>query len=534
MMVVSAVWFVAPAPGGLTFGLAPLACTPTSGPLYSDFNADGYADVAIAIYSEDIGAEVDAGGANVIYGSAGGLQATGAGGPNDQFINQDFTGIDDTAEDNDNFGQSVAAGDFDGDDFADLAVGAWGEGGDTGVVHILYGGTGGLSASRGSAVEYFHQDRSDLTVGDGNQTGDRFGIALTAGDFNGNGFDDLAIGTDGEDTMGKTNVGAVYVMYGASGGLGTTGAQFWHQGVSGINGVLETGDALGRDVVAGHFNSDAFDDLAIGVELEDQSMTVLDSGAVNVLYGSSSGLTATGNVFFTQDTTDIAGDGAQQNDFFGRELAAGLFNSDTFDDLAIGAKAEDVNTTTDAGAVNVLFGSSSGLVAADSLYLHQDDGVLTGGLEQGDWLGRALAAGDFDDDGADELAIGVYREDDAGHTDAGALHVLQAGATPLSDEAFFWVKSDLGGSQATLDEMARGLDSADYNGDGCNDLMIGIRNQEVVGDGGTKTDAGAAITVYGSASGLDPTTSEPWNQGTSTDDVEDQAEDTDRFGWDFG
>jgi len=90
-----------------------------------------------------------------------------------------------------------------------------------GRIHILYGGTGGLSASRGSAVEYFHQDRSDLTVGDGNQTGDRFGIALTAGNFNGNGFDDLAIGTDGEDTMGKTNAGAVYVLYGASGGLGT-------------------------------------------------------------------------------------------------------------------------------------------------------------------------------------------------------------------------------------------------------------------------------------------------------------------------
>jgi len=60
MMVVSAVWFLAPARGGFTSGLAPLACTPTSGPLYSDFNADGYADVAIAIYSENIGSEADA------------------------------------------------------------------------------------------------------------------------------------------------------------------------------------------------------------------------------------------------------------------------------------------------------------------------------------------------------------------------------------------------------------------------------------------------------------------------------------------
>ena len=495
-------------------------------PLRSDFNNDEYADAAIGIYSENIGSTADAGGANVVYGSVDGLQTVD---PVDQFWQQGADDVNDTPEQGDLFGKTVGAGDFNGDGYADLAVGAYGENDNAGVVHILYGGSGGLFAPSGSNEEFFHQGRFS-PPGDGNEDFDDFGIALAAGDFNGDGYDDLAIGADGEDVDPGTevaNAGAIYVLNGSTNGLTTT-AQFWYQGKDGeVAGNLAVDDYFGRALAARDFNDDGYADLAIGTEEDDVGL-VANAGSVNVLYGSAGGLTATGDVLFTQDTNGMAGDGAESHDLFGRELAVGDFNGNGYDDLAIGAKSENVGTAPGAGATNVVFGSSSGLGTSGSLFIHQNVTGISDAVEQDDWLGRGLAAGDFDGDGDDDLAIGVYREEGSSLTDPGALHVLEGdGTSPLTVEDAFWAESALGGTAETNDNLARGLGSADYNGDGCEDLIIGIFNQDV----GGATNAGGAYVLLGSDSGLVVSTSYLWAQDQL---IDDGAEPYDGFGWEFG
>ena len=106
------------------------------------------------------------------------------------------------------------------------------------------------------------------------------------------------------------------------------------------------------------FNSDGADDLAVGVPLDNVG-TVVGAGAVNVLYGSATGLSGTGSQLVSQNTPGVPGN-AEVDDGFGFALATGDFNGDTFADLAVGAPGEGVGTAGAAGAVNVLYGSATG------------------------------------------------------------------------------------------------------------------------------------------------------------------------------
>jgi hypothetical protein len=119
--------------------------------------------------------------------------------------------------------------------------------------------------------------------------------------------------------------------------------------------------ALGATSARADFNGDGRSDLAVGVGQEDLG-AVADAGAVNVIYGSAAGLTATGNQFWSQESPGIVG-GAEMGDNLGTAVAAGDFNGDGKADLGIGAPGESIRTVSGAGAVNVLYGSASGLAA---------------------------------------------------------------------------------------------------------------------------------------------------------------------------
>jgi FG-GAP repeat len=140
------------------------------------------------------------------------------------------------------------------------------------------------------------------------------------------------------------------------------------------------------------FDGDGADDLAIGAPLESVG-SILAAGAVNVLYGSATGLSGTGSQLFTQDTPGV-GSSAEEGDAFGWTLATGNFNGDTFADLAIGAPFENAGSIADAGAVSVLPGSAAGLTTTGAQLFTQDTPGVGSSAEEVDLFGFGLATGD--------------------------------------------------------------------------------------------------------------------------------------------
>jgi hypothetical protein len=395
-------------------------------PVRADFNGDGFEDLAVGADQEDIGSTQTAGAVNVIYGSGDGLTAAG-----NRFFHQgNLSGS--PAEESDQFGSALAAGDFDGDGFADLAVGApfedIGAINAAGAVNVIYGSGGGLTTS---GNQFFQQGNLS---GSPAEDGDNFGYALAAGDFNGDGRDDLTAGARGEDIGSIDRAGAANVIYGSAAGLTTTGNRLFHQGnLSGS--PAEDQDNFGRALAAGDFDGDGQDDLAVGAAFEDIG-SINSAGGVNAIYGSGGGLTTSGNRFFSQN--DLSGSPAEADDVFGFALAAGDFNGDGRDDLAVGAALEDIGSIEQAGAANVIYGSGGGLTTSGNQLFHQ--GLLSGSpAEEFDQFGFALDTGDFNGDGLSDLGVGAPRED-IGETNAAglvnAIHGAGGGLTTSGNQLF--------------------------------------------------------------------------------------------------
>jgi len=201
--------------------------------------------------------------------------------------------------------------------------------------------------------------------------------------------DDLAVGVPFEDVGTVVDAGAVNVLHGSSGGLTSTGDQFWSQDSLGVKGTGEADDGFGRSLAAADFGESSQADLAVGVPFEDIG-TVEGAGAVNVLYGSSGGLTATGDQSWHQDTFAVI-DTAEAADFFGWSLAAANFGKSSQADLAVGVPFEDVETVVGAGAVNVLYAASGGLTATGDQFWDQDSSGIQGTAETDDLFGWSVA-----------------------------------------------------------------------------------------------------------------------------------------------
>jgi hypothetical protein len=194
-----------------------------------------------------------------------------------------------------------------------------------------------------------------------------------------------------EEVSSEERAGAVNVIYGSNTGLTEMGDQFWHQDISGIEGVAEEDENFGESLAAGDFDADEKDDLAIGAPGEDfKSMEA--AGQVQVLYGDSNGLSADRNERWHQNTSGIDGV-AEENDRFGHALTTGDYDGDGAADLTIGVPYEDVGSTMDAGAINIIYGEKSeGLTEDDDQFWHQDTPGVNGIVEEDDLFGFALSS----------------------------------------------------------------------------------------------------------------------------------------------
>jgi hypothetical protein len=486
-----------------------------------DFNGDGYADLAIGIQNEDVGRQDNAGAVDVVYGSSGGLTATGT-----QLWTQDVEGIEDEAEARDHFGWSFAAADYNGDGYTDLAVGAPFEdvaGADrAGSVNVIYGSPRGLAAA---GNQFWTQETPDIADDAGSD--DQFGWSIAAGDFDADGYADLVIGVKFEDFEAAIDAGGFHVIHGSAGGLTAARNQFWSQGGNGLPDSPETGDQFGRTLAAGDYDGDRYDDLAVGAPYE--RYRGHRDGRLHVLRGSQDGLTADGNQSWSQDEPGVT-DEPDLRDQFGISLASADFDRDGLADLAIAVTFEDFDFIGNEGAVHILYGSRGGLSAEREQFWNQDSPGILDQPEQGDEFGQSLAAADYDGDGYDDLVVGVPREDNSQdvHSDPGGLNVIYGSSSGLTADGNQFFSQDTDGiadDAQTNDHFGEGVAGGDFNGDGRDDLAASVPWEDVSG----QADAGAVHVLHGSASGLTATDSQFWTQGTGG--LGGQADADDLFGW---
>ncbi len=464
----------------------------------SDFNRDGYAD--LAVFGQDWsgdGQDEFPGVVNVLYGSPHGLTRQQS---------QRWTAADFKAGDrSETFGEALATGDFDGDGYSDLAIGiselplSDALPSNAGQVRVVYGSPSGLSRRRS---QLWSQNTPGV-IGS-SEPEDGFGSSLVAANFGRGHQDDLAIGVSGENGQS----GAVNVIYGSPTGLTADGNQFWSQASPGVPGKRETGndinlggDSFGATLAAGNFAGTVYADLAIGVP-GDRVGHAIEAGSVNVLYGSAAGLTSKGSELWTQNTPGIKGR-AKAGDNFGTSLATGHFAGRIYADLAIGAPNHN------SGTANIIYGSPGGLTAkGDQLWSRSTRG-LGGRKKLGSWFGIKMTSGNFGHDYSGrrytDLAV---RGDEPGTDGVGIVEVIYGSSSGLATKNSRGWNLDSRGIEGKMvpagndfgTSLAAGNFGNDFNGRAHDDLIVGDEEY----------DLGAFSVIYGSTSGLTAKQNKLW------------------------
>ncbi len=409
-----------------------------------DVNRDGYADVIVGAPYYDSG-QNDEGRAYVYHGSPGGLSPVAA-----------WTAESDQA--NARFGCSVGtAGDVNGDDYADVIVGANayanGQTGE-GRASVYHGSAGGLSPIAAWTAE-------------GNQVNAQFGFSVgTAGDVNGDGYADVVVGARAYDS-GQIDEGIARVYEGSPGGLSASPS--WTGG-GGQNGA-QFGSSVGT---AGDVNGDGYGDVIIGAPGYENAHT--DEGRALVYYGSWRGIT--GADYWAMESN-------QASAYFGSAVGtAGDVNGDGFADVIVGAYAYD-HGEFDEGRAYVYCGSSTG-PGLSPIWTAE-------GNQESAWFAYAVGtAGDVNGDGYSEIIVGAEKYDQT-LTDEGCACVYNGYADGLSSSSAWTVN----GSQAEAEFGHSVATAGDVNGDGYSDVIVGAP----FFDGGLG-DEGRVFVYHGSRAGL--------------------------------
>ncbi|MER5796601.1 FG-GAP and VCBS repeat-containing protein [Streptomyces sp. NPDC001980] len=426
--------------GLLTFSAASASAADSVKVARADFNGDGIGDIATSATTAYVNGHKGAGQVVALYGSASGITTAKR-----TTLSQNSAGVPGTAEAGDNFGESLAYADFNADGYDDLAVGSPGEkvGTDTdgGTVTLLWGSKSGLTgkgvdikdpspSSHGywglqlAAGDFDGDGKADLAVGSSAATlwvfkggfsasgtpGGRYTVKppiqpgtssypygpmkLTAGDVNGDGRTDLVV--DGYETKTSDHWNTNYWLPGSSKGVTVTGAKALKSGiVTGIGDI--NGDGYG-DIVSGA----SWDASSGGTVFPDSA----NGGRVAITYGSVSGPAKA--TMFNQNTSNVPG-ASEKGDGFGWEIDLGDVNGDGYADLVVSAPNENIGSKANTGQVAVLYGSKTGInLASGAQSFAQSTAGVPGDDEKNDLFGVDVKLDDVTGDGRADLIVGSY------------------------------------------------------------------------------------------------------------------------------
>ncbi|EKO76443.1 MULTISPECIES: Ig-like domain-containing protein [unclassified Leptospira] len=419
-----------------------------------DINGDGYVDLVTSEYGQ---------GLVYIFHSSG---TTGITILNAAEASRTIVGVK-----ADFFGKTVATGDFNGDGFADIAVGAPKSGG-IGRVYIFHStGTQGINTS-------FYMFANTILTGA--LTNEDFGRSLATGDISGDRYTDLVVGAPGVTGSSK---GRVYVFH-SQGGAGiasatvtigaaagttaaatsncTAGCNYFQEGTS-------NNDKFGFSIAVGNINGGIYEDIAVGAPGNNSGTALAGNGRVYVYYGNSgTGLTAP-TLMGNSAATYAAGGYAQ----LGYSIAVADFNEDGNDDLVAGAPEFDPDTSFNPKGKVCIYTSGGALGIGNTASLSGGPRQVTG-TNNGDHIGISIAARDLNLDGRADLMISTEPvSDNISVFITAAAPAAISGIPDLTARSYNLAGA--GGYVGPVNGPGKLISTGDVNGDGIPDL-IGTKN----------------------------------------------------------
>ncbi|MHC4636580.1 MAG: hypothetical protein ACYTBV_03630 [Planctomycetota bacterium] len=443
-----------------------------------DVNGDGYEDI---IVGASMAARFDRSRAGVVYIVFGGMNFP---------VNPDIDLVSEAdvliygALAGDRLGEALGAGDVNGDGIDDIIIGAPAahtpDGlSPTGKFYVIFG--------RASFPPFFDLavDSPEVIIVGENLVGyPHYGIAVATGDINGDGTQDIICGSPGLDHSLRSQAGKVHVIFG---GPALTGTIHLSSSADLTICGANAHDYLGSSLASGNINGDGFDDIIMVAGGADP-LGRADAGRAYVIFGGGPFVSPIDLGFTPADIT-ILGD--HPMDYLGSSVACGDLNGDRIDDLAAGAWAAKCTSAGRriCGKVYVFYGSAS-FSSPYTIDLHTSSADITVyGSQIYGRLGYALALGDVDGDGKEDLLMGSYGTDSM----AGSIYGI-CGSTTLPstiDLAFAYDIAILG--DQPHDNLGVALASGDLDGDMIGDIIGGAFRADPNG----RIDAGKTYVIKG-------------------------------------